>query len=108
MWSKEELQVYISYCKLNNLKYECVWINMNDDERLNLLGKLHQKMLQIDKSVKVYLDFEYVDSLRYSLIDFVKDEMPNKLLTWIPDNFSTKQEMVKYVDNYVKKELYWN
>lgn len=107
-WTKQELEVYINYCKFNNLRYECIWCNMEDKEREKTLLEIHNEILKIDKPVKVYLDFEYVDTVRYSLIDFVKNENPDKLLTWIPENFSTKLEMAKYLDNHIKRELQFN
>lgn len=108
LWTKEELEVYINYCRFNNLKYECIWINMEDEEREKVLQGLHKQMLKINKPVKIYLDFKYVDTVRYSLIDFVKDENSNKLLTWIPDNFETKKSLAIFLDNHIKKELQFN
>jgi hypothetical protein len=107
-WTNQELEVYIKYCKLNNLRYESIWVNMDDEEREKALLSIHHRMCQIDKPIKIYLDFEYVDTVRYSLIDFVKDENPNKLLTWIPDNFETKESLAKYLDHYIDKELQFN
>ena len=107
-WTKQELEVYINYCKLNNLKYECIWVNMEEDELEFALKNFHKQMLIIDKLVKIYLDFEYIKTIRYSLMDFVKEELPGKLLTWIPNNFDTKQDMAKFLDNYIEKELQFN
>jgi len=108
LWTKEELEVYIKYCKLNNLKYESVWINMEDEERKKALLHIHIQLNKIDKPVKIYIDFEYVDTVRYSLIVFIKKEMPDELLTWIPVNFASKLEMAEFLDNQIQKELNYN
>ncbi len=108
LWTKEELEVYIKYCKLNNLKYESIWINMDDEEREKALLIQHNQMCKIDKPVKVYLDFEYIDTVRYSLVGFIKEEIPNKLLTWIPDHFESKQEAVSFLDKHIQFELKCN
>ncbi len=108
LWTKQELEVYIQYQKFNNLIYECVWVNMEDDEVEIIKENLHKQMLKIDKPIKIYLDFEYIKTIRYSLIDFIKEELPNKLLTWIPNNFKTKHDMAKFLDEHIKKELRHN
>lgn len=108
IWTKQELEVYINYCKLNNLKYECIWINMEDDEVKIGIESLHKQMLQIDKPVRIYLNSEYVDTVRYSLIDFVKEQQSDRLLTWIPVNFETGQKMLEFLDNHIQKELTLN
>ncbi len=108
IWTKEELDVYINYCKLNNLKYECIWINMEEEEREKALLNVYNLMLKIDKPVKIYLDSEYIKTIRYSLIDFVKEELPGKLLTWIPDYFESKQEAVSFLDKHIQFELKCN
>jgi len=76
---------------------------MEDCARDNALKILHKHMLKIDKPVKVYLDFEYIKTIRYTLLDFVKEELPDKLLTWIPNNFKTKKEMAVFLDAYIEK-----
>ena len=55
LWIKEELEVYIQYQKFNNLIYECVWVNMEDDEVEIIKENLHKQMFKIDKPVKMYL-----------------------------------------------------
>jgi len=107
-WTKNELEVYLNYCKLNNLKYECVWVNMEDVEREKALLIIHKQMLKIDKPVKFYLNSEYLKTVRYSLISFIKEEFPNNLITWIPDNFKTKQDVVEYLELHVQKEMQFN
>lgn len=37
---------------------------MEDEKREKALENLHKQMLKIDKPVKVYLDFEYVKTIR--------------------------------------------
>jgi len=108
LWTKEELEVYINYCKFNNLRYECLWCNMEDKEREKTLLEIHNEMLKIDKPVKVYLDFMYVDTVKYSLISFIKEEMPDKILTWIPNNFQSGKEMLKFLEINISKELQQN
>ena len=72
------------------------------------LEKLHEEMIKIDKPVKIYLDTKYVKTIRYSLIDFIQDEFPDKLLIWIPDNFESGKDMVKFLDNNIHKEMQLN
>ena len=108
LWTKEELEFYINYCKFNNLRYECLWCNMEDKEREKTLLEIHNEMLKIDKPVKVYLDFMYVDTVKYSLISFIKEEMPDKILTWIPNNFQSGKEMLKFLEINISKELQQN
>jgi len=81
IWTKEELEVFISYCKLNNIKYDCIWMEMEEEDVEKALEQLHRKMLAFDKPVKIYLDTRYVKTIRYSLIDFIQEEYPNKILT---------------------------
>jgi len=81
IWTKEELEVFISYCKLNNIKYDCIWMEMEEEDVEKALEQLHRKMIAFDKPVKIYLDTRYVKTIRYSLIDFIQEEYPNKILT---------------------------
>ena len=50
----------------------------------------------------------WVKTIRYSLIDFVQEEFPDKLLIWIPDNFESDKDMVKFLDEHIEKELQLN
>jgi len=81
---------------------------MEDKEREKTLLEIHNEMLKIDKPVKVYLDFMYVDTVKYSLISFIKEEMPDKILTWIPNNFQSGKEMLKFLEINISKELQQN
>lgn len=108
LWTSEELEVYIKYQRFNNLLYECFWVNLEDDEVELIKKNLHKQMLNINKPVKIYLDFKYIKTIKYSLMDFVKEELPDKLLTWIPVNFNTRQEMVKFLKNHIQRELQLN
>jgi hypothetical protein len=65
-------------------------------------------LLKIDKPVKIYFNFEYIKTIKYSLIDFVKENLSGKLLTWIPANFETTQTMVEFLDKHIKNELALN
>ena len=104
-WTKEELEVFINYCKLNNIKYDCIWMELEEEDVELALEKLHKEMIKIDKPVKIYLDTKYIKTIRYSLIDFIKEEYPNKILTWIPDNFESGKAMVKFLDKHIKQEV---
>jgi len=105
LWTKQELEVFISYCKLNNIKYDCIWIELEEEDVEKALEQLHKKMLAFDQPVKIYLDTRYFKTIRYSLINFVQDEFPDKLLKLIPDNFQTKKDMVSYIDEYIQFEV---
>jgi len=105
LWTKQVHEVFINYCKLNNIKYDCIWIELEEEDVELALEKLHKEMVKIDKPVKIYLDTKYVKTIRYSLIDFILEEYPNKLLTWIPDNFESGKDMVKFLDNNIKQEI---
>jgi|GEM_PF-2042139 len=107
-WTKEELEVFINYCKLNNIKYGCIWMELEEEDVELALEKLHKEMVKIDKPVKIYLDTKYVKTIPYSLIDFIQEEYPNKLLTWIPDNFESGKDMVSFIDEYIQFELKCN
>lgn len=104
-WTNQELDVYLKYCKFNNLIYDCIWAEMNESERKSLLHKLHLQMIEINKPIRLYVDFEYIKSIKYSLLDFVKEELPGKLVTWIPDNFESKQDMLNFLDKHIQLEL---
>lgn len=108
LWTKQELEVYINYCKLNNLKYECIRVNMEDDEVELAKANLHKQMLKINKPVRIFINQEYVQTLNYSLINFVKEESPENLITWIPSNFMSGQEMVNFLDTNLKRESQLN
>jgi len=60
LWTTEELEVFISYCKLNNIKYDCIWIELEEEDVELALEQVHKKMLAFDKLVKIYLDTKYV------------------------------------------------
>ncbi len=107
LWNKQELEVYVKYCKFNNLKYESIWINMEGEAREKALSEINEQMLKIDKPV-MYLDFEYTDTVLYSLINFIKEEIPDKSITCIPCNFNSKREMAEYVDKLIQKEITYN
>ncbi|MFO7827843.1 MAG: hypothetical protein R6V23_04430 [Bacteroidales bacterium] len=104
-WTKEELEVYINFCKLNNIKYDSIWLNLEDEEREESLSRIHQLMLKIDKPVKIFLDSQYIKTIRYSLIDFVQDEFPDKILTWIPDNFESRKTMVEFIEKILSRKF---
>lgn len=108
IWTKEELEVYLKYQKLCNCSYDCIWVDMDDEDRDSAIKRLRKEMIKINKPVKFYLNSEYINTIDYSLIDFVQDETPNRLLTWIPNNFNTKQDMVEFLDNHIEKELQSN
>lgn len=108
LWTKEELGIYIQYQKYNNLLYECVWVNLEDDEVELIKKNLQKQMLKINKPVRIFIDSEYIQTLNYSLINFVKEEIPDKLLTWIPANFKTRQEMLRFLETNFKKESQFN
>jgi len=107
-WTKAELEVFISYCKLNNIKYDCIWMELDEEDVEKALEQLHRKMLTFDKPVKIYLDAKYVKTIRYSLIVFVQDEFPDKILTWIPDNFESRKSMVEFLEYNIKMEIQLN
>lgn len=107
-WTKEELEVYLKYQKLCNCTYDCIWIDMDDEDREKAIKILHRQMIRINKSVNIYINSEYINTFDYSLIDFIQEETPNKLLTWIPANFETRQDMLRFLESNLKKELQFN
>ena len=107
-WTNQELDVYLKYCKFNNLLYECIWAEMNESERKSLLHKLHLQMIKINKPIRLYVDFVYLKTINYSLLNFVKEELSGKLVTWIPNNFISKKDLVEFLERNLHKEIKLN
>jgi hypothetical protein len=103
-WTKAELEIFLQYQKLINLTFDCIWIDLEDEDRRNALDNLFNQMVVINKPVKVYINSEYTKSVNFSLIPFIEQEITQKLISWVPVNFKDGKDMLTYLEKQLLKE----
>ena len=108
LWSKSELEIFLQYQRLINFTFDCIWIDLEEEDRRNALDDLINQMVIINKPVKVYINDEYSKTVNFSLIPFIEQEIKQKLILWIPVNFKDGKDMLAYLENQVLKEIYYN
>ena len=107
-WTKAELEIFLQYQKLINLTFDCIWIDLEEEDRRNALDDLFNQMVLINKPVKVYINDEYTKTVNFSLIPFIEQEIKQKLISWIPVNFMDGKDMLAFLENQVLKGISYN
>lgn len=107
-WTKSELEIFLQYQRLINTTFDCIWIDLEEEDRRNALDDLFNQMIVINKPVKVYINCEYTKTVNFSIIPFIEQEITQKLISWIPVNFKDGKDMVNYLETQIEKEMNLN
>lgn len=108
LWTKPELEIFLQYQRLINFTFDCIWIDLEEEDRRNALDNLFNQMVVINKPVKVFINDEYTKTVNFSLIPFIEQEITQKLISWVPVNFTNGKEMLNYLENQLSKEIEYN
>lgn len=101
MWNNQELEIYLKYERLTNLYFEPIWCNIEADRLQELIDDAKKELLLINKHIRVYKDFEYLDTVQLSTLNFIKEIHPDNLITWIPINFKNRKELGAWIRKQV-------
>ncbi|MDX9694543.1 MAG: hypothetical protein RBT49_02025 [Bacteroidales bacterium] len=108
LWTKPELEIFLQYQRLINFTFDCIWIDLEEEDRRNALDALFNHMIEINKPVKVYINSEYAKTVNFSIIPSIEQEITQKLISWVPVNFKDGNDMLTYLEKQIKKELELN
>jgi len=103
-WTKAELYIFLQYQRLINTTFDCIWIDLEEVDRRNALDDLFNKMIKINKPVKVYFNNEYIKTVNFSFVPFIEQEIKQKIISWVPINFKDGKDMLAYLENQLLKE----
>jgi hypothetical protein len=103
-WTKAELEIFLQYQRLINTTFDCIWIDLEEEDRRNALDDLFKKMVVINKPVKVYINCEYAKTVNFSIIPFIEQEIKQKLISWVPVNFMDGKDMLAFLESQLLKE----
>lgn len=108
MWNNSELEIYLQYQRLTNYYFEPIWCNIEADRLDTLINEASQKLMQINKPVRIYKDSKYLEVAQLSILDLIKEIHQENLITWIPVNFKDRKELGEWLKNQVLKETQLN